>query len=71
VLTTLRSYGEVPTTRQADIIMSLHQESEPAIDAAAALKALEAIVRRTTNGFAAAQNAEPHKSDRNHNASWI
>ena len=47
VMTTLRSYGEVPSSRQAEIIRDLHQTSEPSMDAAAALKALETIVRRT------------------------
>jgi integrase len=51
VLTTLRSYGEVPSNRQADIIMSLHQVPEPGIEATAALKTLETIVRRTTGGL--------------------
>ena len=50
VMTTLRSYGEVPSPRQAEIIRNLHQASEPDMDAAAALKALETIVRRTTSG---------------------
>jgi hypothetical protein len=54
VMTTLRSYGEVPSSRQAEIIRSLHRPSESDMDAAAALKALETIVRRTTSGFAAA-----------------
>jgi integrase/recombinase XerD len=63
VMTTLRSYGEVPSPRQAEIIRNLHQASEPDMDAAAALKALETIVRRTTSGFAAAQNLGPRKSD--------
>jgi integrase len=69
VLTALRSYGELPSARQADIIMSLQQAREPGIDAAAALKTLEAIVRRTTGGFATAQNAEPPKTNQNHNVS--
>jgi integrase len=56
VMTTLRSYGEVPSPRQAEIIRNLHQASEPDMDAAAALEALETIVRRTTSGFAAEQN---------------
>jgi hypothetical protein len=51
VMTTLRSYGEVPSPRQAEIIRNLHQASEPDMDAAAALKALETIVRRTTSGL--------------------
>jgi hypothetical protein len=63
VMTTLRSYGEVPSPRQAEIIRNLHQVSEPDMDAAAALKALETIVRRTTSGFAAAQNLGARKSD--------
>lgn len=63
VMTTLRSYGEVPSPRQAEIIRNLHQASEPDMDAAAALKALETIVRRTTSGFAAAQNLGARKSD--------
>ena len=63
VMTTLRSYGEVPSPRQAEIIRNLHQASEPDIDAAAALKTLETIVRRTTSGFAAAQNLGARKSD--------
>jgi integrase len=57
VMTTLRSYGEVPSSRQAEIIRDLHQTSEPGMDAAAALKALESIVRQKTGGFAAARNA--------------
>jgi integrase/recombinase XerD len=63
VMTTLRSYGEVPSPRQAEIIRNLHQASEPDMDAAAALKTLETIVRRTTSGFAAAQNLGARKSD--------
>jgi integrase len=63
VLTTLRSYGEVPSSRQAEIIRNLHQASEPDMDAAAALKTLETIVRRTTSGSAAAQNLGDSKSD--------
>jgi integrase len=63
VMTTLRSYGEVPSPRQAEIIGNLHQASERDIDAAAALKALETIVRRATSGFAAAQNLGARKSD--------
>jgi integrase/recombinase XerD len=47
VMTTLRSYGEVPSPRQGEIIKNLHPASEPDMDAAAALKALETIVRRT------------------------
>ena len=31
VMTTLRSYGEVPSPRQAEIIRNLHQASEPDI----------------------------------------
>jgi integrase/recombinase XerD len=54
VMTTLRSYGEVPSTRQAEIISNLNQPSELGMDAAAALKALETIIRRTTNGGSAA-----------------
>jgi integrase len=53
VMTTLRSYGEVPSSRQAEIIRNLQRSSEPDMDAAAALKALETIVRRTTSGFPA------------------
>jgi integrase len=49
VMTTLRSYGEVPFSRQAEIIRNLHQTSEPDMDAAAALKALETIIRRKTS----------------------
>ena len=63
VMTTLRSYGEVPSSRQAEIIRNLHQASEPDMDAAAALKALESIVRRKASGFAAAQNLDARKSD--------
>jgi integrase len=63
VLTTLRSYGEVPSSRQAEIISDLHKAAEPDMDAAAALKALESIVRRKTGGFAAAQNLGARKSD--------
>jgi hypothetical protein len=44
-------------------IRNLHQASEPDMDAAAALKALETIVRRTTSGCAAAQNLGARKSD--------
>jgi hypothetical protein len=39
VMTTLRCYGEVPSTRQAEIIRNLHQPSELDVDTAAALKA--------------------------------
>jgi integrase/recombinase XerD len=63
VLTTLRSYGEVAPSRQAEIIMDLHQASEPDLDAAAALKALESIVYRRTIGFAAAKNFGVRKAD--------
>jgi hypothetical protein len=62
-LTTLRSYGEVPSSRQAEIIRDLHQASEPDMDAAAALKALESIVRWKTDGFAGAQNLGARKPD--------
>jgi hypothetical protein len=62
-MTTLRSYGEVPFPRQAEIIRNLHQASELDMDAAAALEALETIVRRTTSWFAAAQNLAARKSD--------
>ena len=55
VMTTLRSYGEVPSTRQAEIIKNLRQPSDTDMDAAAALKAVEAIIRRTTSGVATAQ----------------
>jgi integrase len=55
VMTTLRSYGEVSSMRQAEIICNLHQASEPGMDAAAALKTLETIVRRTKSGLATAQ----------------
>src|SRR5208337_3706129 len=51
VMTTLRSYGEVPSSRQAEIIRSLQRSHEPDMDAVAAIKALETIVRRTTSGF--------------------
>jgi integrase/recombinase XerD len=63
VLTTLRSYGQVLSSRQAEIIMDLHQASGPDIDAAAALKALETIVYRRTVGFAAAKNLGATKAD--------
>jgi hypothetical protein len=63
VMTTLRSYGEVPSSRQAEIIRDLHQASEPDMDAATVLKALESIVRRKTGGFAAAQYLGTRKSD--------
>jgi len=63
VMTTLRSYGEVPSSRQAEIIRNLQRPPESDMDAAAALKALETIVRRTTAGFAAAQNLGARKSD--------
>jgi hypothetical protein len=56
-MTTLRSYGEVPSSRQAEIIGSLRRCPEPDIDAEAALKALETIVRRT-GGSAAARGRE-------------
>jgi hypothetical protein len=55
VMTTLRSYGEVPSTRQAEIIKNLRQPSDTDMDAAAALKAVEAIIRRTTSRVATAQ----------------
>jgi integrase len=61
VMTTLRSYGEVASTRQAEIIKNLHQPSDPDMDAAATLKAVEAIIRRTTGGVAAAQTRGPMK----------
>jgi integrase len=60
VMTTLRSYGEVSSPRQAEIIRDLHQASEPDMDAAAALKTLETIFRRTTSGFAP-QNSNAQK----------
>jgi integrase/recombinase XerD len=63
VMTTLRSYGEVPSSRQAEIIRSLQRSHEPDMDAVAAIKALETIVRRTTSGFSAAQNFAARKSD--------
>jgi integrase/recombinase XerD len=50
VMTTLRSYGEVPSARQAEIIRNLNQSREPGIDADDALKVLEKIVRRTKSG---------------------
>src|SRR5262249_30836370 len=53
VMTTLRSYGEVPSSRQAEIIRNLHH-AQPNIDATAALKALETMVRRATGGPPAA-----------------
>jgi hypothetical protein len=40
-MTTLRSYGEVPSSRQAEMIRNLHNASEPDMDAVVALKALE------------------------------
>jgi integrase/recombinase XerD len=57
VMTTLRSYGEVSSTRQGEIIRHLRRPQDPDMDAAAALKVLETIVGRTTSGFPAAQNA--------------
>jgi integrase/recombinase XerD len=63
VMTTLRSYGEVPSSRQAEIIRDLNQASEPDMDATTALKALESIVRRKTGGFATAQYPSSRKSD--------
>jgi integrase len=57
VMTTLRSYGEVPASRQAEILGSLRQCPESDNDAEAALKTLEMIVRRT-GGFAVAQGRE-------------
>jgi hypothetical protein len=59
----LRSYGEVPSSRQAEIIRDLNQASEPDMDATTALKALESIVRRKTGGFATAQYPNSRKSD--------
>ena len=56
-MTTLRSYGEVSSTRQGEIIRHLRRPRDPDMDAAAALKVLETIVGRTTSGFPAAQNA--------------
>jgi len=63
VMTTLRSYGEVPSSRQAEIIRSLQRSHEPDMDAVAAIKALETIVRRTTSGFPAAQSFAARESD--------
>ena len=63
VMTTLRSYGEVPSSRQAEIIRNLQRSPERDMDAAAALKALETIVRRTRGGFSATQNLGARKSD--------
>jgi hypothetical protein len=63
MMTTLRSYGEVASSRQAEIIRSLQRSQDPDIDAAAAIKALEKIVRRTTSGFPAAQNIVARKTD--------
>lgn len=63
VMTTLRSYGEVPSLRQAEIIRDLHQASEPGMDATAALKALETIIRRNPSGFLATGNFGARNSD--------
>jgi integrase len=46
VMTTLRSYGEVPSSRQAEIIRNLRRSPAPDMDVAAALKALETNERR-------------------------
>jgi hypothetical protein len=56
-MTTLRSYGEVPSSRQAEIIGSLRRRPESDIDAEGALEALETIVRRT-GGLAVARGRE-------------
>ena len=52
VLTTLRSYGEVPSTRQAEIIKNLNRPNDADIDADTALKTLEKIIRSVTTGTA-------------------
>ena len=49
VLTTLRSYGEVSPGRQAEIIKNLNRPDGQDIDAHAALKTLESVVRRSTS----------------------
>ena len=49
VLTTLRSYGEVSPRRQAEIIKNLNRPDGQDIDAHAALKTLESVVRRSTS----------------------
>jgi integrase len=45
VLTTLRSYGEVPSSRQAEIIRNLNRPNGADIDADKALRTLERIIR--------------------------
>jgi integrase len=49
VLTTLRSYGEVSPRRQAEIIKNLSRLDGEEIDAHAALKILEGVVRRSVS----------------------
>lgn len=55
VLTTLRSYGEVSPRRQAEIIKNLNRPDGQDIDAHAALKTLESLVRRSTSRTAKAE----------------
>jgi integrase len=50
VLTTLRSYGEVPFGRQEEIIKNLNQQDQLGGDPEEALKIFEQMVRRTKNG---------------------
>jgi hypothetical protein len=47
VMTTFRSYGEVLSSRQAEIIKSLNRPEEGGLEAREALKTLERIVRRS------------------------
>ncbi len=47
VMTTFRSYGEVPSSRQAQIIKNLNRPGEHGLEAHEALKTLERIFRRS------------------------
>jgi methylmalonyl-CoA mutase cobalamin-binding subunit len=50
VMTTLRSYGEVPSSRQAEIIRNLYRPNGADIDADTALRTLERIIRNAKAG---------------------
>jgi integrase len=52
VMTTLRSYGEVPSSRQAEIIRNLNRPNGADIDADTALRTLENIIRKAKTGTA-------------------
>ena len=47
VMTTFRSYGEVSSSRQAEIIKNLNRPEEEDLEAHEALKTLERIFRRS------------------------